>query len=142
MFLFKNSRTVYKMLQRLASALILSSLISSLAVFDPEQLVQMLSSTCPDDGPVIHEDHQVGVLHKLDAVGAKDPGLAPEQLRDALLHEVAGDVGVDGSQRVVQEVDVFVLRDTANLGQALRTFTEDLWGKTGALDHLSGEDGL
>lgn len=43
-------------------------------------------------------------------MGAKDSGLPPEQLHDAFVHEVFGHVGVDRRQRVVEEVDVFVLR--------------------------------
>jgi len=67
--------------------------------------------TRSDDGPVVHEDHHVGSAHQLHAVRAKDSGLPPEELHDALLHEVLGHVGVHGRQRVVQEVDVFVLRE-------------------------------
>lgn len=70
---------------------------------------QIAASTCLDDGSVVHEDHRVGFLHKLDAVSAEDPGLPPEQLHHAFLHEMLGHVGVHSSQRVIQEVDVFVL---------------------------------
>lgn len=65
--------------------------------------------TCPDDGSVLHQDHRVGLLHKLDAMSAKDPGLAPEQLQHTPPHQVSGHVGVHGSQRVIEQVDVFVL---------------------------------
>lgn len=47
-----------------------------------------------DDGPVVHEDHHVRLVHKLDAVGAKDSGLPLQKLQDALLHEVFGYVRV------------------------------------------------
>lgn len=65
--------------------------------------------TCANDGPVVHEDDQVSSAHKLCAVGAEDPGLPSEKLHDAFLHEMFGHVGVDRRQRVIQQVDVFVL---------------------------------
>lgn len=74
------------------------------------RLSQTLVPTRSDDGSVVHEDHRVGFVQELDAVGAKDSGLPPEQLHDAFVHEAFGHVGVDRRQRVVEEVDVFVLR--------------------------------
>lgn len=71
--------------------------------------VQIAASTSSDDGSVVHEDHRVSFLHKLDAMSAKDPGLVPEQLHHTFLHEMFGHVGVDSGQRIIEEVDVFVL---------------------------------
>lgn len=71
--------------------------------------VQIAASTCSGDGSVVHEDHRVSCLYKLDAMSAKDPGLPPEQLHHTFLHEMLGHVGVDSSQRIIEEVDVFVL---------------------------------
>lgn len=71
--------------------------------------VQGVASTCSDDGSVVHEDHRVSFLHKLDAMSAKDSGLPPEQLHHTFLHEMLGHVGVDSSQRIIEEVDVFIL---------------------------------
>lgn len=71
--------------------------------------VQIAASTCSDDGSVAHEDHRVSFLHKLDAMSAKDSGLPPEQLHHTFLHEMLGHVSVNSSQRIIEEVDVFVL---------------------------------
>lgn len=73
-------------------------------------LSRILVSTCFDDRPVLHEDHHVSFVHKLYAVCAKDSGLSPEEVQDTFLHEVFGHVGIDCCQRIIEEVDVFVLR--------------------------------
>lgn len=66
--------------------------------------------TRSNDGSVVHENHHVGFVYELYAVSAEDPGLSPEKFYDALLHQVVSYVCVHGCQRIVQEVDVFVLR--------------------------------
>ena len=66
-------------------------------------------STCLDDGPVVHEDHQVRPIHKLYAVSAKDSGLSPQDSHDAFLHQVLSHLGVHGRQGVIQQVDVLLL---------------------------------
>lgn len=81
--------------------------------------------TCPDDGAVLHQDHRVGLLHKLDAMSAKDSGLPPEQLQHAPPHQVSRHVGVHGSQRVIEQVDVFVLSsDGGEGGEGSHTWME------------------
>lgn len=67
------------------------------------------ASTCSDDGSIVHEDHHVCLLHKLDAMSAKDSGLPPEQLHHTFLHKMFSHVGIDSSQRIIQEVDILVL---------------------------------
>lgn len=65
--------------------------------------------TRPDNGPLLHQDHCVRLLYKLQAVSAEDPGFALEELDNTLLHQVFGHISVNCCQRVVQQVDVFVL---------------------------------
>lgn len=69
-----------------------------------------LVSTCFDYCSIVHEDHHVSFIHKLDTVCAKDSGLSPEEFHDAFLHEVFSHVCIDRCQRIIEEVDVFVLR--------------------------------
>lgn len=71
---------------------------------------QIFVSTSFDDRSIVHEDHHVSFVHKLNAVSAKDSGLSPEELHDTFFHEVFGHVGIDRRQRIIEEVDVFVLR--------------------------------
>lgn len=78
-------------------------------------LIQIFSPTCSDNGSIIHEDHHVSFLHKFNAMSAKDSGLSPEQLHDTFLHEMFGHVGVDSCQRIIKEVEFFVLRSDRNL---------------------------
>lgn len=66
-------------------------------------------STCFNDCPVVHEDHHVRSVHKLYAVCAEDSGLSPEELHDAFLHEVLSHVCINCCQRIIEEVDVFLL---------------------------------
>lgn len=48
-------------------------------------------------------------------MSTKDSGLPLEQLHDTFLHEMFSHVRVNSRQRIIEEVDVFVLRSDRNL---------------------------
>lgn len=77
--------------------------------------------TRPDNGPLLHQDHCVRLLHKLQAMSAEDPGLALEELDHTLLHQVFGHVRVDRCQRVIQQVDVLVLKGSYDANPKMRS---------------------
>lgn len=77
--------------------------------------------TYPDDGPLLHQNHRVRLVYKLQAVSAEDPGLALEELHHTLLHQVLGHVCVDRGQRVVQQIDVFVLNGSHDANPKMRS---------------------
>lgn len=78
-------------------------------------LIQIFAPTCSDDGSIIHEDHHISFLHKFNAMSTKDSGLPPEQLHDTFRHEMFGHISVNSRQRIIEKVDVFVLRSNRNL---------------------------
>ena len=62
-----------------------------------------------DDFAVVQHDDVVGSAQKLDVVCAQDACLVSEQAHYALLKQVLGNVRVDGSERIVEQVDAFIL---------------------------------
>ena len=62
-----------------------------------------------NDASVLHPNDDVGHSQKARVVGAEDARLVTQQSHNAPVKEVLSDVGVDGRQRVVKQVDVLVL---------------------------------
>ena len=62
-----------------------------------------------DDFAVVQHDDVVGPAQELDVVRAQDARLVSEQAHDALLKQVLGNVRVDGSERIIEQIDAFIL---------------------------------
>lgn len=64
-----------------------------------------------DDPAIVHQHQGIGLLQKLSPVGAEDPSFVLENSKNAFPHEMIGYICINGSQGIVQEVKLFLLRE-------------------------------
>jgi hypothetical protein len=58
---------------------------------------------------MFHDNNHVSIVKILPMMRAKDSGLVFKNTHDAVRENVRGHVGIDSSQWVVEEINVFVL---------------------------------
>lgn len=68
--------------------------------------------TCSDQVPSLHQQHHIGPLEVLSAVGAQQPGGVAQHSQDAPVYQVIGHICIDSSQRVIEEIECFLLDRT------------------------------
>lgn len=65
--------------------------------------------TCPDQVPGLYQQHHVSLLEVLSAVGAQQPSGVAQHPQNTSMQQVVGHVCIHSSQRVIKEIEGFLL---------------------------------